>query len=174
MRIALRNPCLDDEQAFLNAVARSIDLHQPWTQPPDTPEKFRAYLGKHADDRHISSLAVLDTGDIVGCININEIVRGCFKSAFLGYYVFVPHQGRGLMKQALTLAVDSAFSTHGLHRLEANIQSGNEASLGLIKSMGFRHEGFSPRYLKIDGGWKDHVRYATTLEDWHQRQVEKG
>ena len=103
---------------------------------------------------------------LIGCININEIVRGAFQSAFLGYYAFLPHNGKGLMKQALALVVSEAFHQLQLHRLEANIQPSNVASIALVKSLGFRLEGYSKRYLKIDGEWRDHERYAITAEEW--------
>jgi len=105
-------------------------------------------------------------GSLVGCINLNEIVRGALQSAYLGYYAFSPNQGKGLMKKALTAVVSRSFGIHALHRLEANIQPANERSIGLVTSLGFRLEGYSPRYLKIDGEWRDHERYAITSEEW--------
>lgn len=70
------------------------------------------------------------------------------------------------MKEALSAVISRAFGEHELHRLEANIQPGNVRSVGLANSLGFRLEGYSPRYLKIDGEWRDHERYAITSEEW--------
>lgn len=114
-----------------------------------------------------------DTGDLVGLINISEIVRGAFRSGYLGYYVFAPYQRQGFMLPGLSAAIARAFRKHGLHRLEANIQPGNRASIALVKRLGFRREGFSPRYLKIGGRWRDHERWALTVEDW-QRWRDRG
>ncbi len=66
----------------------------------------------------------------------------------------------GYMREGLTLAVRYAFNQIDLHRLEANIQPNNHASIALAKSAGFKLEGFSPRYLRIKGEWRDHERWA--------------
>ena len=108
---------------------------------------------------------------MAGVVNLNEIVRGVFKSAYLGYYAFLPHAGSGCMKAGLGAVIRRAFGTLGLHRLEANIQPGNRASIGLVSGLGFRREGFSPRYLKIGGRWRDHERWAITREDLERRQT---
>jgi ribosomal-protein-alanine N-acetyltransferase len=64
------------------------------------------------------------------------------------------------MGEALQQVIRIAFGRLGLHRLEANIQPNNEASIALVRACGFRKEGFSPRYLKIRGRWRDHERWA--------------
>ena len=107
-----------------------------------------------------------ESGELAGAININEIVRGSFRSGYLGYYAFVPHNGRSYMTTGLRAAVSRAFRQLPSYRLEANIQPDNEASRRLVKRLGFKLEGFSPRYLKIAGRWRDHERWAVTVEIW--------
>ena len=154
------------EVAFIEAVQRSRTLHQNWVTPPSTPEMYSEHLRKFASENNASFLALSESKDLVGCINLSEIVRGSFQSAYLGFFAFEPFQGKGHMKVALSAVVSQAFEHLGLHRLEANIQASNTASVGLVESLGFRLEGFSPRYLELGGEWQDHQRYAITVEEW--------
>jgi ribosomal-protein-alanine N-acetyltransferase len=115
-----------------------------------------------------------DTDDLVGVVNISEIVRGGFRSAYLGYYAFTPYAHRGLMTEGVSLAMDAAFRRLGLHRLEANIQPGNARSIRLVRRLGFRREGYSPDYLKIRGRWRDHERWAILANEHDRRRGRRG
>ena len=97
---------------------------------------------------------------------LHQIFHGAFRGAYLGYYMGAPYANRGYMTEALQLMLRYAFKKIKLHRLEANIQPGNTASIALVRRAGFRREGYSPRYLKICGRWRDHERWAITVEDW--------
>jgi ribosomal-protein-alanine N-acetyltransferase len=146
---------------FLAAVRRSRRLHGRWVAPPWTPTAYRTYLRRLRGTTHVGYLVCLRaTGALVGVVNISEIVRGVFQSGYLGYYAFTPFARHGLMTEGLGLVIDEAFRGLGLHRLEANVQPGNVASLRLVRRLGFRREGYSPRYLKIGGRWRDHERWA--------------
>jgi [ribosomal protein S5]-alanine N-acetyltransferase len=156
-----------DEREFLDAVRRSRALHHPWVQPPATPDAYRDYLASHQDPRGIAFFIWLEEPRaLAGVVNVNEIVHGSFRSAYLGYYAFAPYAGRGLMKDGLAQVITHAFKEIRLHRLEANIQPGNHRSKALVKALAFRREGLSPRYLKIGGRWRDHERWAILSEDW--------
>jgi ribosomal-protein-alanine N-acetyltransferase len=166
-RITLRPSELSDEHAFLEAVRRSRKLHHPWVQPPNTPQAFRDHIARRDGVRHVTFFMWVDTPPgLVGAVNLSEIVRGAFQSGYLGYYAFEPFAGRGLMKEGLSQVVTHAFREMKLHRLEANIQPENTRSKALVKAMGFTREGYSPRYLKIAGRWRDHERWAVLSEDW--------
>ena len=160
-RVTLRPVTKRDRDEFLAAMRRSIALHEPWISPPINREMFHSYLKRAERDDH-AGLLVIDRASeaIVGCININNIIRGSFLSATLGYYAAAPFAGRGYMREGLELVVRHAFRNIGLHRLEANIQPENKRSIDLVKSCGFHKEGTSPRYLFIDGAWRDHDRWA--------------
>lgn len=150
-----------DGPELVQANQRSRDHHAPWAQPFLDEAGFRAWLGRTRDDRCVGLVArEAATGQVAGVVNLSEIVRGSFQSAYLGFYGMAGMGGRGLMTEAVGLAVRHAFETLELHRLEANIQPGNSRSVALVMRLGFRQEGFSPDYLFIDGAWRDHERWA--------------
>jgi [ribosomal protein S5]-alanine N-acetyltransferase len=152
---------LADQAEFLAAALRSRKFHHPWVTPPVGPATFHALVKRSQGPVNLGYVVRhARTGALVGFINISNIVRGFFQSAYLGYYAFAGHERQGLMRAALGLAVRTAFTELKLHRLEANIQPGNAASIALVRSCGFNKEGYSPRYLKIRGRWRDHERWA--------------
>jgi ribosomal-protein-alanine N-acetyltransferase len=166
-RVVIRTVSAADGAELVAANLASIAVHEPWVYPCRDSTGFQAYLSRSDGERSIGFIArERASGRIVGVVNLNEIVRGLFQSAYLGYYGMIGWHGRGLMREAVGLAVAHAFEQQGLHRLEANIQPGNAPSRALVKRLGFRQEGYSPRYLKIGGEWRDHERWAILSEDW--------
>jgi [ribosomal protein S5]-alanine N-acetyltransferase len=165
--IILTRPSAADAGEFIAAALASAAMQHPWVSAADTPERFDAYLARAArDDLAAYLIRHRDCGGLVGYVNINNIVRGAFQSGYLGYAAFAAHAGRGLMTAGLTAVVTDAFEVLGLHRLEANIQPANAPSIALVRRLGFRREGTSPRYLLVDGEWQDHERWAVLAEDW--------
>ena len=164
--VHLETPGLRRAEEFLEAVRRSRALHGTLVAPPDTRALYRAYLARARRPTHHGYFVCLPDGELAGVVNVSEIVRGLFQSAYLGFYALAPHAGRGHMRAGLALVIAEAFRAHGLHRLEANVQPRNRRSIALVRGLGFRREGFSPRYLRIAGRWRDHERWALTLEDW--------
>lgn len=162
-RVTLRPLTGQVQEEFLELVRASADLHHPWMALPATPREFRAYLRRfdHLTDQGLL-ICVRDGGAIAGTVNISTIVRGRFQSGSLGYAAFAPTAGRGYMREGLGLVLRYAFERLRLHRLEANIQPGNHASVRLVQALGFRKEGYSPEMLFIDGAWRDHERWAIT------------
>lgn len=158
------------EAAFVAAARASRGLHHPWIAPPRSAVSFRAHVKRYAARDQASFMAVdTDNGGLIGAVHLNEIVFGALESAYMAYFAFVPYAGRGYMPAVMAAVIEQAFSGLRLHRLEANIQPGNQPSKRLVQSLGFRLEGFSPRYLRINGAWRDHERYALTVEDWQTR-----
>ena len=170
-RVHLRAPELSDEAEFLAAVRRSRKLFGQFAHPPATAEQFRANVLRLQGPAHIGFFVIdAATDAIAGAINLNEIVRGPAQSAYLGYYALEPFAGRGFMSAGLAMAIGAAFGRLRLHRLEANIQPDNAPSLALVQRFGFQREGYSPRYLKLGGRWRDHERWALLKDDWRGRR----
>ena len=165
--VLIRPPTPGDCAAFLAAVRRSRALHYRWVSPPRTRQAFADYLKRALSESHRAFLVIhRQTDEIVGVINLNNLIRGAFQNAFLGYYVFLPHGRKGLMHEGMQLVLRYAFHKLKLHRVEANIQPGNNASINLVRKCGFVREGFSRSYLRIGGRWRDHERWALLAEDF--------
>ncbi len=170
--VTLRPPTAADRDAFVAAALRSRDLHAGWVHPPTTAADFDAWLERNASDTQRTLLACAATPGDPGALGIaavftfSQIFRRGFQNAYLGFYAFAPFAGTGTTRAGLRAALDYAFGPLALHRVEANVQPENVRSCRLVTRVGFREEGYSPRYLFIDGAWRDHVRYALTAEDW--------
>jgi ribosomal-protein-alanine N-acetyltransferase len=152
----------------------------PWESTPpiswdeaNSPAAFRHVYrdqrraGRIGEGMPFAVCLIDDTGRdrIVGHLSLSNIVRRAFCSAYAGYWVDSRVAGRGITPTALALAVDHAFGAGGLHRVEVNIRPENAASRRVVEKLGFREEAYHPRYLHIDGAWRDHVGYALTAED---------
>ena len=169
-RVLLRPPMRSDASEFIALNRASIRLHQGLVSPPTRPEQFAAFLKRC---RRLDSVCLLicrvQDGAIIGSVTLSQIFLGGFQNAYLGYYVGASFARRGYMTEALQLTLRYTFDKLKLHRLEANIQPANVASIALVKRAGFNREGFSRRYLKVCGRWQDHERWAIIAEDWKSK-----
>lgn len=172
-RVFLRLPEAADQDEFLALRRASQEFHRRWEPRPVAgvdpfgAESFARYLrGRHQENLERTLLCRREDGAILGAINLSEIVRGPFQSAYLGYWIGAEHAQNGYMTEGLELLLRHAFLSLELHRLEANIRPENTPSLKLVQRLGFRKEGFSPRYLNIDGAWRDHERWTRLSDEW--------
>jgi [ribosomal protein S5]-alanine N-acetyltransferase len=166
-RVVLTPLTYSDAAEFIELMRLSRGFHRPWSAPPADAEAYEAYMERAAsDDFEAFGVRLIETGALVGYLELSQIVRGRFQSAYLGYNAGAPYAGQGYMREGMELLLRHAFEELKLHRIEANIQPGNAASVALARGAGFRREGFSPRYLKIGGRWRDHERWAILAEEW--------
>lgn len=166
-RVFIRQPTDDDWQDLMAMHQRSQSLHFPWASPPLTKQECKWYIRRcQSDDFEGLLICHVTQQSIVGVANLSQHLYKAFQSAYLGYYANADFAGQGLMTEGLRLVLNHAFGTLGLHRLEANIQPDNIASIKLAKRLGFTQEGVSARYLKIHGEWRDHKRWALMADDW--------
>jgi ribosomal-protein-alanine N-acetyltransferase len=165
--VFLRPPLRGDLSEFIALNRASVRLHRGLVSPPTGAEEFAAFLSRcHSADTVGFLVCRVTDGAITGAVILSQIFRGGFQNAYLGYYVGATYARRGYMTEALQLVLQHAFERLKLHRLEANIQPANIASIALVKRAGFSREGFSRRYLKVCGRWRDHERWAIIAEDW--------
>jgi len=166
-RVVLEPPRPADEAALLEMNRASLEFHRGRAFTPTTHEHYARYLAACRQPNFLGLLVKRRAdGAVVGAVELSQIVLGVFRSAYLGYYLGAAYAGQGLMTEAIALTLNHAFTTMGLHRVEANIQPDNAASLALVAKLGFVREGYSRRYLKIRGRWRDHERWAILAEDW--------
>ncbi len=173
-----------DGPAWVEVRLRNEDWLRPWEATPPgvyLPSNWASrhtlavytqlLRHQHAQVRAGTHLpfGLFVSGRLRGQVNVGEIVRGAFNSAFLGYWVDSAVAGRGFTPRAVTLVAEHCFNEVGLHRLEANIRPENAASLRVVDKVGFVAEGRRRRYLAIDGDYRDHLSYALLAEDFADR-----
>ena len=160
-RVEITPPGLADGAAVTRAMRDSRHFHHPWVSAPCDMEAWRRYL-ERLERENEAGFLVMRRADraLCGVINLNVITYEALCSAYVSYYAVASMSGRGYMKEGMQLVIAHAFTELGLHRLEANIQPSNENSVRLVESLGFECEGYSPRFLKINGRWRDHERWA--------------
>lgn len=166
--VYIKEPQPQDEALFLAATKNSASLHHPWVKAPTTHDEFLLNLKQFQQPNQKSYWLMNKDKQLVGVFNISEIVRGQFQSAYLGFYAIAEFAGQGYMSTGLKKILEIIFTDLNLHRVEANIQPDNLRSIHLVKQNGFQKEGYSPKYLKINGEWRDHERWAITLESWRE------
>lgn len=118
-------------------------------------------------------------GQVVGQLNVANILRGSVSSAILGYWIAPQVAGRGVTPTSVALVIDYLFNRLGLHRVEIDIRPENTASLRVVEKLGLRYEGLKQRYIHINGAWRDHYIFAITYEEisdgllnrWLQKEV---
>jgi ribosomal-protein-alanine N-acetyltransferase len=167
-RIILRFPEIEDAEEFINQSKLGKDFHKGLVNPPKDLINFEQFIARNDNESNRNFLICKkDDEAIIGTINLSQIFYKGFQNAYLGYYLFAEFSGKGFMFDALSLILEFAFQDLKLHRLEANIQPHNSASINLVKKCGFTMEGFSRKYLYIGGKWCDHERWAIIKEDWN-------
>jgi [ribosomal protein S5]-alanine N-acetyltransferase len=165
--VRLRAPAATDVGGFIDLTRRSASFHEPWVSPPTDSSTYGAYLEGLDGVCKLGFLICRPrNGELLGLVNVSEIVRGAFQGAYLGYWIGAPFARQGYMRAGLQAVIQHCFDKLNLHRMEANIQPENDASIALVRRLGFRREGYSPQYLYIAGAWRDHERWAILNSEW--------
>ena len=170
--VRVRLLAVDDAAALATLVTRSREALAPW-EPLHAAAYFTeagqrgaivGALDRRARGEQHPFLVLVD-GEPAGRVNLNDVVRGAFQNAHLGYWVDVEHQGRGVASAAVGLVLAAAFGPLGLHRVQAGTLVHNHASRRVLAKNGFVEIGFAPRYIAIAGRWQDHVLHQRLADD---------
>lgn len=171
--VTLRPLGYSDVEAWRSARQRNAAWLIPWdaTVPPGAdarPTTFHALVWRlHRQARRGTTypFAVDVNGTFAGQVTVNNIVRGSAQFASIGYWLDREFAGRGVMPRAVAMVIDHCFGAVGLHRIEIAIRPENSNSLRIVEKLGIREIGYAPRFLHIDGAWRDHRIYAITVEE---------
>lgn len=156
-----------DAPALARILVANRDFLAPWepVRPDDyftvrgQREAVSESLDRHRSGLHVPFVILDDAGEVVGRINLNNVVRGAFQSASVGYWLAKDAGGQGFATQAVAEIVAHAFRELGLHRLEAGTIPENLRSQAVLRRSGFEQFGYAPRYLRIAGRWQDHLLF---------------
>ncbi|AIJ26143.1 GNAT family N-acetyltransferase [Amycolatopsis methanolica] len=173
--VAVRPIRLRDAGDWSRTRLRDQEHLEPWEPTGPGPWRDRnSYWSWPAQWTALRSLArrgqclpytiTLD-GEFAGQITVGNVIRASLRSAWVGYWVSSSVVKGGVATAAVALVVDHAFSSAGLHRIEATVRPENTPSIKVLTKAGFRQEGLFKRYLDVAGDWRDHYCYAMTVEE---------
>ena len=171
--VTLRPLSQRDGRAWREARRRNSAWLKPWeaTVPPGAEERASSYrslvrrLSRQARAGTTMPFAVEVSGVFAGQVTVNNIVRGSAQFASVGYWLDHAYAGREVMPRAVAMVIDHCFTTARLHRIEIAIRPENSNSLRVVEKLGLREVGYAPKFLHIDGDWRDHRIYAVTVEE---------
>ncbi|MFT4081206.1 MAG: GNAT family protein [Nocardioides sp.] len=179
--VTVRPLARSDARAWAEARRRSAAWLHPWdaTVPPGVPARATTFaelvrrLRRQAKAGQTYPFAIDVDGSFAGQVTVNNIVRGSAQFASVGYWIDQAYAGRGVMPLAVALVIDHCFTTAGLHRIEICIRPENTNSLRVVEKLGIAEVGFAPRFLHIDGAWRDHRVFAITVEEVADSMVDR-
>jgi ribosomal-protein-alanine N-acetyltransferase len=161
-----------DRKAWREARERNRDWLRPWdatspagTHPPRTFGSMVRHSERQAAAGQSMPFVIEIDGGLVGQVTVNNVVRGSAQFASIGYWIDQAYAGRGITTRAVGMAIDHCLFVARLHRIEVAIRPENTASLRVVEKLGIQEYGFAPRYLHIDGDWRDHRLFAVTVEE---------
>ncbi|MET4158672.1 GNAT family N-acetyltransferase [Agromyces sp. PvR057] len=169
--VIVRSLAAGDGPALAAAYVRNRAHLAPWE-----PERTESFFKVATHEREVVALlarvdagtaiplVLVDGDEIIGRVNLSDIVRGAFQNAHLGYWIDHRLTGRGLATTATGVALHAARAA-GLHRVQAGTLVHNVASQSVLERNGFERIGVARRYLRIAGRWQDHVLFERLIED---------
>ncbi len=159
---------------------RNREWLSPWeatnpdgvTQIPKFKDVYRQSK-RSAKKGNAFMFAIEVDSHFVGQITLGNVIWGSLREAYIGYWIDERYAGRGIMTTCVALLTDYALGEAGLHRIEVSIRPENLASIRVVEKIGFKNEGLRPRYLHIDGDWRDHFIFVQTSENKNLSNISK-
>jgi ribosomal-protein-alanine N-acetyltransferase len=166
---------LRDRKKWLNVRAENREWLTPWeaTLPfipgsdaqslqKELPSFFRLVRTLNRESRDVRSISfvIWHENKLIGQISMGGIIMGAMRGAHIGYWIDREYAGRGYTTEAVNLLTQYGFSVLALHRIEINLRPENAASRRVAEKAGYVLEGERPRYLHIDGDWRDHLSFV--------------
>ncbi len=182
-RVMLRPLAANDFRTWSEVRQRNEEWLTVWepSRPPHQPDPvhdrsaFAARCQQRDRDRGAGSafqFGLFVDQQVVGEVNLNNVIRGAMQSGTIGYWIDRRHAGNAYVAEAVVVVLQFAFEQLMLHRVEICIVPRNERSRRVVEKLGIRDEGIAQRYLEINGVWEDHIRYGITVEEWQSRRDE--
>jgi ribosomal-protein-alanine N-acetyltransferase len=181
-RVKLATLVEKDYEAWYEVRNRCRDWLVPWEPRPKgaplAPEDSASFASRclmRERERQLGTgygFGIFVEGRFAGEITLSSIQRGPFQNGSVGYWIDQNLAGMGLIPEAVVIALQYAFESLGLHRIEVAIIPRNRSSRRVVEKLGLRVEGVAIGFLEINGEWEDHIRYAITAEEWAERRTE--
>lgn len=185
--VSLRLVRARDAKTLERLVLSNREWLRPWEATnPHGPTSFdfkaqvRSLL-RQLDRNETIPFLILYKNEVVGQLNVANILHGSVSSCVIGYWIIPEVAGRGNTPTAVALAMDYMFTTIGLHRVEIAIRPENNPSIRVVQKLGLRYEGLKRKYIHINSDWRDHLIFALTAEEvpggvlnrWQRGEVPK-
>ena len=169
-RVYLRSPEYRDWEKWSDTRRENMSHLKPWepTWPSNDLER-NSFLRRikvyekliNNDEAYPFLIFDMETEELIGELNINNVQRGVLQSCSIGYWISKDKIGLGFMSESINLIKNFIFNELNLHRIEAACLESNVSSLNVLKNNNFYFEGIARKYLKINGKWQDHLIYSS-------------
>jgi ribosomal-protein-alanine N-acetyltransferase len=151
--------------------AENRDWLSPWeaTIPQSGEESYNQLpsffemvkiLNTEARNGRSFSFAIWHQSQLIGQITLGGVMYGAMRGGHIGYWIDRNFANRGYTTQAVEILTRYAFEELKLHRLEINLRPENASSRRVAEKAGYIFEGERPKYLHIDGQWRDHITFV--------------
>jgi len=172
-RVRLR-PLSEDDTGDMHAVYSDEATMAYWSNPPAKTIEETRHLVVRDVEAEKKGLALFwaiewkETGTVIGKCTLWQYDENN-QRAEVGYILNRQYWRMGLMSETLVAMIDYAFSGLGLHRLEADTDVNNAASLALLEKMGFQREGLFRERWYVNGQRQDSIMLGLLEQDWQRR-----